>query len=388
MDSGPARIAARKCNNAGALAAEDAAACEVRIRWPLVALSTLALSVVAVTPMPGGERAALSTLDARRQDMARHGWIVSWSRASAWGGLIIRRATLRDVRISGVLDGKRVLYAADRLDISTDMLRPHRVSVAPEGAQAVALFARPSPGEAEGVLFAARITSDGAQLILHRAASADGVGAAVTASNLALEIERSPVSSKLIAFGLRGLDARLAWGNANGGLAGDISVKRLNLPVALPGLGKQVDGLRVAGSIGGNESSPVILLHLAQGTVGPVNMRLSGRLVRGQDWTGDFDLVGVGLAAAIRKAAADGAASPNLARVASFLDRELTEFQGSEVTASPATTGDDGRRAAPSESGESGALISVPLRLRGGVWMLGAVPLADLSAAFDVRPPH
>ncbi|WP_218030242.1 hypothetical protein [Acetobacter nitrogenifigens] len=363
----------------------------MRIRWPLVVLSTLALSVVAVTPMPGGERAALSTLDARRQDMARHGWVVSWSRASAWGGLIIRRATLRNVRISGVLDGKRVLYAAERLDISTDLLRSHRVSVAPEGAQAVALFARPSPGDAEGVLFAARITSDGAQLVLHRAASADGVGAAVTASNLALEIERSPVSSKLIAFGLRGLDARLAWGNANGGLAGDISVKRLNLPVALPGLGKQVDGLRVAASIGGNESSQVVLLHLARGTVGPVNMRLSGRLVRGLDWTGDFDLVGVGLAAAVRRAAAGGAASPALARVVSLLDRELADFQGSDATAPPVTVaaaGDGGRRAAPSESGESGALISVPLRLRGGMWMLGAVPLADLSAAFDATPPH
>ncbi|MBO1361577.1 hypothetical protein J2D73_17465 [Acetobacter sacchari] len=376
------------------MAAEDAAACEVRIRWPLAALSTLALSVVAMTPMPGGERAALSTLDAQRQDMARHGWIVSWSRASAWGGLIIRHATLRDVRISGVLDGKSVLYAADRLDISIDMLRPHRVSVAPEGAQAVALFARPSPGEAEGVLFAARITSDGAQLVLHRAASSDGAGgmdAAVTASNLALEIERSPVSSKLTVFGLGGLDARLASGNANGGLAGDISVKRLNLPVALPGLGKQVNGLRVAASIGGDESSPVVLLHLARGTIGPVNVRLSGRLVRGLDWTGDFDLVGVGLAAAVRRAAADGAASPDLAHVVSLLDRELADFQGSDVSAPPVTVaaaGDDGRQAAPAESGENGALISVPLRLRGGVWMLGAVPLADLSAAFDAKPPR
>ncbi|OUJ16332.1 hypothetical protein HK28_01615 [Acetobacter sp. DsW_063] len=347
----------------------------------MAALSTLALFVIAMTPMPGGERAALSTLDAQRQDMARHGWIVSWSRASASGGLVIRRATLRDVRISGVLDGKRVLYAADRLDISTDMLRPRRVSVVPEGAQAVALFAQRSSGEAEGVLFAARIMCDGAQLVLHM--NAGDVDAAITASKFTLEIERSPASSRPVALGLRGLKARLAWGKAYLGMAGDMSAKTLRLPVTVPGLGTQVDGLHVAASIGGDEASPVVLLHFAQGTVGPVNMRLSGRLVRGQDWTGDFDLVGVGLAAAIRRAAADGAASPTLARVASLLDRELADFQGSEVAAPPAATGDDGRRAASSESGESGALISVPLRLRGGVWMLGAVPLADLSPAFD-----
>ncbi|MFT8805482.1 MAG: DUF2125 domain-containing protein [Acetobacter aceti] len=349
---------------------------KLKYRRCLLVVTGLAL-VSAVTVCSGmmlARQTLVRTVDAERETLLRQGWSVSWRTPGFSLFSLPWRMTLRDIRLSGPFKNSHLVYGGDAMTLSPAGPFSSAIRIDFTGSQAL-LLGRDSLHPD----LAFRLTGTGVNVIASRFAKDGETHAAFRVKNSRLEVYAIPFAPRGISLpfslGLSRVQGRTEWylkQTQRADIAVDVTAAAISLPVAVPGSGNLVEALHVALSAGemesGNGDLPTVTLHIGEARLGPSSFAVAGKLACQPDVVGDFNLTLRGLEKIADSMVVAGAAPPEVRRLTMLIERYKTQ----------------GNLEQPSEKTGYGdesmpdTVIDLPLRLRNGQWMIGALPVGSL----------
>ncbi|MFT8719261.1 hypothetical protein [Acetobacter sp.] len=339
----------------------------------LVAGASLAILLGVSAPfiIRAEERSLLHALEHQQKQMAAQGWKLTWRQAVPHAALLKIRLDLTDVRLTGSVGGRTLSYGCNQVGISHARFSS-RVTVEAGGTHALLLT------HGNQTDLAVRLVGADANLVVHPNVTPLEALLAVPAASM--EVESFPASGLTTPFALRfkSLSSVLRWQPVSNGqaslLASDTTVTQLVLSQRIAGLGDSVENIRIALSSTGLTSSddevPETILHIGEGHFGPASFSLAGKLAWQADPVGEFDLTMRGLDNAVHQMAVSGVVAPEIGRFTEVLQK---------IASRSVTSSNVSEKKNEQSSDTSSVTLSMPLRLRSGVWSVGTIEAASLA---------
>ena len=331
------------------------------------------LSVTAPFIIRAEERSLMRGLEQQQKQMAAQGWRLTWGQAVPHAAFLKIRLGLTDVRLTGPLGGRTVSYGCNRVMISHARFSS-RVTVETGGTHGLLLT------HGDQTDLAVRLVGADASLVVRP--NVTPLEAALTVPAASMEVASFPASGLTTPFTLRlkSLSSVVRWQPVRNGaaslLASDATVAQLVLPQPVIGLGDSVENIRIALSSTGLTNSgdkaevPETILHIGEGHLGPVSFLLAGKLAWQDDPVGEFDLTMRGLDNAVHQMADSGVVSPEIGRFTEILQKIASRSRMSSGVSVKKNE----------ELSETiSVTLSIPLRLRSGVWSVGTIDAAPLA---------
>ncbi|MCH4090942.1 DUF2125 domain-containing protein [Acetobacter sp.] len=345
------------------------------IRLLAVFGSVLVLVVMACAGMMVARQGLIRKIDAERVSFLKQGWTVSW-RVSGFSPFSVPwQVTLRDVRLEGPLKDSHLVYGGDAVILSPTGPFSSSVRMDFTGPQALLLGHDPDHPD-----LAFRLTGNGVRATAFPVDDGKEIHASLSADDDRLEVHAMPFrfADPMLPFsiGLKKLQGRTVWYLKQSrveGMAADMTISSVSLPVAWPGVGNLAERVHVAFSATGmQEEDRKLTVHIGEARFGAASFSVTGKLVLQHDAVGDFDLTLHGLEKIVDAMVAARAVTPDVRRMTLLIERfraqgnlqPLSDVQKAGDSAAPDT------------------IIDLPLRLRNGEWMVGALPAATLLEAW------
>ncbi|MBB2200295.1 DUF2125 domain-containing protein [Gluconacetobacter tumulisoli] len=369
-------------------------------RW----VRALGLALLCLAAMDGlawlaAQRLLDDTLLGWTHDLAARGWTIQPGVRRRGGSLLTARITLVSPRLLGRIatptDGARTaLWGGDRLTLSLSMLHPRSLRIRPDGAQVLRLSDPSRPGSDLALRWQGQNVL--AWLPLGMVPGGQSGRIAWSATQMDLQILGS--GGQDTAFRVRDLTGHGLWDDAAGPQASRLALSatcaRIDLPLSWPmpsalpharsirdaGLVVAIPGTPDSGAAAGSTTVLVQDVHAGWSTLALQGVGRAG-FPPGGTADGDFTLSVEGVGRTIHTLEQAGSLSPYIGRMVAAIDRWAAT----------------GPMAGPSTSPDAPALtdrrIDLPLRLRGGMLLIGTVPVVPLAIggfppAFGPPAPH
>lgn len=381
---------------------EDEAMYEAKILlWGMCGLALAGLTGFALIAVNASEnRAATKALLTARDDLAQAGWRLNWRTMSSRFAILSTETDLTDVRLSGYVGDKHLLYGCDHVTVKTGRFQSGHIRLTFGGSQALAVAS--GTDKSGSVIFAMRLSGHGSAASVHFAENSDAGGKAIfILPEETADIEVSPIrygaTSGPLILQLIGVRSVITWSSVSKSqftLASDTSLASVRLPFSVTGLGNRITALRAAASVsgssgdaangGGNHSNTTFTLHIGEGKLGPLSATLAGRLVYEKQSTGDFNLTLHGLDQTAHNLSEAGSISPPVAQIAHLFSLAVTRAsRGLSVKENPVGPDDND----PGQTADKTSL-TLPVRIRNGSWMVGNLPVETLGSLLpgNMRP--